>query len=85
MTIAQRLGAINARLDHTTKCNEFFALARAIMLSKGSHGHARHIAREGGVSPAVQAALDSGFPVYDHDYRAQKAAVTAGSTTDAQS
>jgi hypothetical protein len=59
MTIAQRLGAINAHLEHATKCNEFIALARCITLSKGSHRLTGEIARDARLSPTVMAVLDS--------------------------
>jgi hypothetical protein len=82
MTIAQRLGAINAHLEHATKCNEFIALARCITLSKGSHHLTGEIARDARLSPTVMAVLDSPTKVYDIDMRLQKTAVAAGTTAD---
>src|SRR5262245_54246348 len=84
MTIAQQLGKINQATELSIKAREFCTLARVIALSRGDHLVAQKLAADQRLSPGISRIL-AGRQVYSvpHEVAArQKAAISAGSTTD---
>jgi hypothetical protein len=51
MTVAQRLGQINASVEMSTKAREFCNLARIVALSRGNHADAQQLAQDKLIGP----------------------------------
>ena len=88
MTIAQQLGRINAGVEASTKVREFINLARIIALSRGNPANAAALVHDHRVlmGPRIQSIVAGGGRVYDLRpdlVSTQKAAISAGTTTDA--
>jgi hypothetical protein len=85
MSIAAQLRNLNTSVEISTKAREFCNLARIVAMSRGDDAHAQHIAEETRLSPTIRSILSGRPAVYAiHPAAAasQKAAISAGTTTD---
>jgi hypothetical protein len=87
MTILAQLGNINRNIELNEKVRQFACLAKAVMLSRGSHGAVQSIVHDHRIvcGPTVKSVVEASQAVYafppDTVHR-QKAAVAAGTTAD---
>lgn len=83
MTIAQRIGAVQANIDASTRAREFTSLARVLAASRFDLEKARALVKQHRLPPRLEAILHgTPFRADPNFVSGQRAAIAAGTTTD---